>query len=58
MWNAKPAADGRLRPHGQPEQPAPEDDRLLDHHIEEVLATFGEASGEGECPDSPEQGGH
>jgi len=40
VWEKEPDPDNRARQDGQFEQPAAEDDRLLDHHIEEVLGTF------------------
>jgi hypothetical protein len=36
----EPGPDSRARQNGQCEQTAVEDDRLLDHHIEEILGTF------------------
>lgn len=40
VQNAEPGAGRRERRNGQPEEPALDDDRLLDHHIEEVLDTL------------------
>ena len=40
MWKTEPGPGSRARQNGQSEQPAVEDDRLLDHHIEEILGTF------------------
>jgi hypothetical protein len=40
VWKREPGPDNRARQDGQSEHPAVEDDRLLDHHIEEVLGTF------------------
>jgi len=43
---------------GRPEAMAIQNDRLLDHHIEEILDRFREATREGEAdPDSAEQPG-
>jgi hypothetical protein len=40
-WETKPGAGSRARQHhGEPEPPAVEDERFLDHHIEEVLGTL------------------
>jgi hypothetical protein len=42
VWKPEPGSGGRGRPNGQPERAAVEDDRLLDHHIEEILGAFGD----------------
>lgn len=42
---AERGSDGRRRlPPGQTERWAVEDDRLLDHHIEEILASLSDAA--------------
>jgi hypothetical protein len=35
-----PGPDRERQPNGLPDPPAADDDRLRDHHIEEVLNTF------------------
>jgi hypothetical protein len=44
VWKAEPGPRSRASQNGQSEQPAVEDDRLLDHHIEEILGTFTAAA--------------
>ena len=44
MWKTERGPGSRGTQNGQPEQPATEDDRVLDHHIEEVLGTFTDAA--------------
>jgi hypothetical protein len=44
-WETEPGAGGRGRPsNGEPEPAAVEDDRFLDHHIEETLGAFSRAA--------------
>jgi len=50
--NPEPGAGRRDRRNGQPEEPAPDDDRLLDHHIEEVLGAFRDLR---DAPDTQER---
>jgi len=50
--NPEPGAGRRERRNGQPEEPALDDDRLLDHHIEEILDTFRDLR---DAPNAPEQ---
>ena len=43
-WETEPGPGSRGRHHnGEPEPPAAEDERLLDHHIEEILSTLSHA---------------
>jgi hypothetical protein len=44
VWKAEPGPGRRATQNGQPEEPATENDRLLDHHIEEILGTFTAAA--------------
>ena len=44
VWKTEPGPGSRARQNGRPEQPAVEDDRLLDHHIDEILGTFTAAA--------------
>jgi hypothetical protein len=44
VWKTEPGPDNRARHNGQSEQPSVEDDRLLDHHIEEILGTLTAAA--------------
>jgi hypothetical protein len=40
-WEVEPGAGSRGRQqNGEPEPPTVEDERFLDHHIEEVLGTL------------------
>ena len=40
-WETEPGAGSRGRQdNAEPEPPAVEDERFLDHHIEEMLAAF------------------
>ena len=56
MRKTGPGSIGPGKENGQPEQPAVEDDRLLDHHTEEVLGTFRDAGrGRETAPDAGEQ---
>lgn len=44
-WETEPGATGRERQHDrEPEPPTVEDERFLDHHIEEVLGTLSQAA--------------
>ena len=44
-WETEPGAGSRGRQdNGAPESPAEEDERFLDHHIEEVLGTLSHAA--------------
>ena len=40
MRDREPGPDRERQPNGLPDAPAVDDDRLRDHHIEEVLNTF------------------
>lgn len=43
-WETEPSAGSRGRQqNGEPEPPAVEDQRFLDHHIEEILGTLSRA---------------
>ena len=55
VWKAEPGPRSRARRNGQSEQPAVEDDRLLDHHIEEILGTFTDAARTRESASNAEQ---
>jgi hypothetical protein len=44
-WDTEPDPGSRRRQrNGQPEQSVAEDERLLDHHIEELLAAISDAA--------------
>lgn len=44
-WKTQPGAGSRGRQNnGEPEPPAEEDDRFLDHHIEETLGALSHAA--------------
>ncbi len=44
-WETEPGASGRGRQHdGEPEPLTVEDERFLDHHLEEVLGTLSQAA--------------
>jgi hypothetical protein len=44
-WESEPGAGSRGRQNnGEPEPPAEEDDRFLDHHIEEMLGALSHAA--------------
>ena len=56
VWNTEPGSRARKGQNGRPEGIGVEDDRLLDHHIEEVLGTFRDATRVRETdPDPGEQ---
>ena len=55
VWKTEPGPGSRARQNGQSEQPAVEDDRLLDHHIEEKLGTFTDAARTRESASNAEQ---
>ena len=38
--NTEPGPNRGQQQNGQPDSPAVDDDRLRDHHIEEILSTF------------------
>jgi hypothetical protein len=42
--NREPGPGSGLPQNGQPEMPAMDDERLRDHHIEEMLSTFKEVA--------------
>ena len=44
-WETEPDADSRaLQSNEEPEPPAVEEERFLDHHIEEILGTLSHAA--------------
>jgi hypothetical protein len=44
-WETEPGAGSRGRQqNGEPELPAVEEERFLDHHIEEILGTLSHAA--------------
>lgn len=46
MWKAEAdSGSRRWQQNGQPERPTIEDERLIDHHIEEMLGAFRDAAG-------------
>jgi hypothetical protein len=53
--NADRGAGNHVRRKRQADQPTAEDDRLLDHHIEELRDMFKEAADVHETPDTREQ---
>ena len=43
MRNGEPGPGGARRQEESPDAPGVDDDRLRDHHIEEMLSTFNDA---------------